>query len=1121
MTEVRGYCTLCRSRCGAVYTVGGGSLLAVRPDTEHPTGAALCPKGRAAPEIVHSPDRLTHPLRRTTPKSDPDPRWREIGWDEAMSEIAERLGRIRDTSGPEAVAFSVTSPSGTPMSDSIDWVERFIRLFGSPNTCYSTEICNWHKDFAHAFTFGTGLPTPDYANTDLAVLWGHNPAKSWLAASAALAQARTRGARLAVVDPRRSTSASQADHWLRVRPGTDAALALGLAHQLLTANTYDEAFVRAWSNGPLLVRLDTGRFLRAEDLHPELAGYVVWDEHAERPEPYDPTRAASRPERFALRGKRRVVTCSGPLDCVPAFERHAQACEAWTLARTAAVTGIEPSHIMALADDLAHASSVAYAAWSGVGQHVNATQTERAIATLYALTGSYDAPGGNVVLPRHPVNAVTSPEQLPEPLRAKALGARRFPLGPPAQGWVNARDLCQAVLTGRPYPIRALVSFGGNLLLSQPDPERTAAALRTLEFSVHLDLFENPTARFADLLLPVNSPWEHDAIKVGFEITRRAQETVQFRARMIESVGESRSDTEVVFELAQRLGMGDRFFGGDIEAARDHQLAPLDLSVADLRAHPGGIRIPLRTRHRKYAERDTDGRVTGFATPTRRVELYSERLVEHGYSPVPVYHAPTADPRFPLVLTCAKNGYFCHSQHRGIASLRKRSPEPKADLSPFLAAERGIEDGDWVEISTRNATVRMRARIDDSLHPEVVVAEYGWWQETPDLGLPGADPLAAGGANYNLLIDDESHDPISGSVPMRSAACQVRRIATPEWHSQREFVVDAAVRVTADVVALTLRAADGSPLPDFRPGQHITVAAEDDRTITRSYSLTGPAHEEHRTGYSIAVRRVAGGRLSTMVHERFERGTRVRVTAPGGLFTIPLRHTRPIVLLAAGIGITPFLGYLETLARSEGARRPDVVLHHGSRDRASHVFGDRIRTLARRIPNLRVVDHYSRSEAGDIGGGNHPRRGRITADVIDAELIHRRARFYLCGPETMLDEVTAGLVDRGVPRFDIFAEKFHAAPRQVTIPDDATATVRFARSARELRWHKADGTLLQLAERAGIVLPSGCRLGQCESCAVPVLDGTVAHLVAPADDLPDDHCLTCQSMPVSDLVLDA
>ena len=106
-------------------------LTGVRPDTEHPTGAALCPKGRAAPEIVHSPRRLTTPLRRTRPKSDPDPGWVPVSWESALAEVAERLDAVRAESGPESVAFAVASPSGSPLSDSIDWIERFIRLFGS------------------------------------------------------------------------------------------------------------------------------------------------------------------------------------------------------------------------------------------------------------------------------------------------------------------------------------------------------------------------------------------------------------------------------------------------------------------------------------------------------------------------------------------------------------------------------------------------------------------------------------------------------------------------------------------------------------------------------------------------------------------------------------------------------------------------------------------------------------------------------------------------------------------------------------------------------------------------------------------------------------------------------
>jgi anaerobic selenocysteine-containing dehydrogenase len=123
-------------------------LIEVRPDPDHPTGGALCPKGLAAPEIVYSDRRILHPMRRTRPKGDPDPGWVGISWDEALDSVARHMDAARQTIGPEAVAFGCTTPSGTAIADSIEWIERSIRNFGSPNTIYGTELCNWHKDHA-------------------------------------------------------------------------------------------------------------------------------------------------------------------------------------------------------------------------------------------------------------------------------------------------------------------------------------------------------------------------------------------------------------------------------------------------------------------------------------------------------------------------------------------------------------------------------------------------------------------------------------------------------------------------------------------------------------------------------------------------------------------------------------------------------------------------------------------------------------------------------------------------------------------------------------------------------------------------------------------------------------
>ncbi|MGT2431551.1 molybdopterin-dependent oxidoreductase [Cupriavidus basilensis] len=310
--DKRGYCTLCRSRCGTVNVVANDALIEVRPDTSHPTGKAMCMKGKSAPELVHSADRLLYPMRRTNPKTDADPGWQRISWDEALSEVARRMLQARHDGGAESVAFAVTTPSGTPLSDSIDWIERFIRLFGSPNTCYATEICNWHKDYAHAFTFGCGMPTADYRNANLIVLWGHNPTNTWLAQAEAIGAGRAAGAKLLVVDPRETALAGQADQWLRVRPGTDAVLAMAIANLLIEANAFDLAFVRQWTNGPLLVRNDNGRLLRGRDVGlADGEACLVWDACAGQVRPSSAL-AGRDFEQVALRGTFEVGNANRP-----------------------------------------------------------------------------------------------------------------------------------------------------------------------------------------------------------------------------------------------------------------------------------------------------------------------------------------------------------------------------------------------------------------------------------------------------------------------------------------------------------------------------------------------------------------------------------------------------------------------------------------------------------------------------------------------------------------------------------------------------------------------------------------------------------------------------------------
>src|SRR6266700_583165 len=616
-------------------------------------------------------------------------------------------------------------------------------------------------------------------------MWGYNPSFTRITHATAAVAGLKRGMKLIVIDPRNAGLANKADVWLRVRPGTDGALALGLANIMIERGWFDEAFVRTWSNGPLLVRSDTDRLLRTEDLVSGGSGqFVAWESESNRAVSYDP--AAGRYEApaalLALRGEYTVATRDGPISCRPVFDRYAALCSKYSPKIIEATCWVAPSQLEEAARTIWHARPVSYYAWSGHEHHANSTETARAMAMLYALTGSFDAAGGNVLFPSVAAGSIAG-EELPAAKRlASAIGLAERPLGPARWHHVSTRDFYRAVLEGVPYSVRGLIGFGSNLLLAQGDPVRGRAALAALDFYAHADLFMTPTAALADIVLPVASCFEREALKIGFEISAEAQSHVQLRQAIVAPPGQARSDTDLIFDLATRLGLGEHFWNGDVDAAYRQQLSPSGITLDQLRAKAAGIRKPLTTRHAKHAACDDNGNPRGFPTPSRKVEFWSETFLDHGYSAMPDFVEPPIGPvahperaaRFPLNLTCAKPSLFCQTQHRALPGLRKRALYPAIELHPATAAARGINKGDWVDVRTPAGGMRARARFSETLDPRVVVGEHGWWQGCDELGVAESDPFNQNGTNFNLTVDVAIRDPVGGTPSHRSNLCEVQ-----------------------------------------------------------------------------------------------------------------------------------------------------------------------------------------------------------------------------------------------------------------------------------------------------------------------------------------------------------
>ncbi|HZC70665.1 MAG TPA: molybdopterin-dependent oxidoreductase [Jatrophihabitans sp.] len=787
---IRTYCSMCGVGCPAAVTVDGKQVLSLKADREHPLGGLMCPKGRAAPEIHDHPHRVNYPMRRTRPKTASDPGWQRCTWDEALDLIAAEFGRIRAESGPEAVVMGRGTASGTGLGPAEPWVSRLCEAFGSPNYMTNTHICNWARDGAVHYTFGQSLqPPPDVEHSGCVIVWGANPLATRISLATAITTARRRGLRLIVVDPRRTELGRRADLVLQVRPGTDVALALACIHLMLENRWYDESFVREWTNAPFLVREDTGRLLRTDEVEPGALGvagpghepgYVAQDAATGRLVEYRPgqRRYAAPSATLELTEPVTVDLRDGPrVRCRPVLALLAEQARQCEPAVAARITGVPEEQIREAVRLVVENRPAAHFVWNGIVQHTNGTQAGRAIEIFYALIGDWDRRGANVVLPPRTTGRIADLGLIPTELAARRLGREERPLGPAAvHGQVVAPDVFSAILEDHPYRVRGLLTFGSNTLLNTGDPHRGRAALQALEFFAQVEQFHTPTSELADVLLPAATFLESDVLM----ITREGR--AEPRRRVVEPMYERRPDIEIIFDLACRLGLGEWFADGSVTDAYDAVLVPAGLSWQALLEQPDGVSVLPDLEFEKHAAVTDDGTQRGFPTPSGRVELFVDRFAAHGQPPLPRYEEPAESPvrtpglarDFPLVLTNAKRGYFLHSQHRGVASLRRHNPEPTVEIHPQTAAQFDIADGARVALETPKGGIRVRAKHTETIVPGVVCANHGWWEACEELGLDKLDPFSETGANVNLLVHNDARDPISGGVPHRSVLCRLR-----------------------------------------------------------------------------------------------------------------------------------------------------------------------------------------------------------------------------------------------------------------------------------------------------------------------------------------------------------
>jgi ferredoxin-NADP reductase len=360
----------------------------------------------------------------------------------------------------------------------------------------------------------------------------------------------------------------------------------------------------------------------------------------------------------------------------------------------------------------------------------------------------------------------------------------------------------------------------------------------------------------------------------------------------------------------------------------------------------------------------------------------------------------------------------------------------------------------------------------------------------------------------------------------------------PAWNGFRRFIVHRRTEEATDCVSLTLVPEDGRPLPFFQPGQHLTIRLAipgRSQPVIRCYSLSDAARTDH---YRITVRAIGPtvenpstplGTASQFVFRQLRAGDRIEAKAPAGSFYLDLNDRRPTVLLAGGIGITPFMSMLNTLVQQRISR--EVLLVYGVQDGHRHPFKRHLAEIAQHSSLIDVVTCYSRPLPIDRIGVDYQVAGRVSMETIRQLVPSNNIPFYLCGPPTFMRDLFADLRAWGVPESCIQFEAFGPASiRQVKPteppssgpPKSTLGTVVFQKSAKSVHVQADGPSILELAERADVEIPSGCRAGNCGTCQTRLISGQTAYLDDSGHaECDPGHILPCIARPKGDVVVDA
>jgi len=735
--------------CGILAHVKGDRIVKLEP-AEFPDerDKRICLRGLTSLDITYHPNRIKYPMKRVGKRG--EGKFERISWEKAYEIIVKNFREISEKYGWKSIGWVLGGPgAGTTKFGA------YLRL---ASLTQSTRVSAWGYGDAglpcgsrvilgHQFPY-IHLHGEFWQRKypELLMVWATNPAESMpLQNMRKFMDAKEIGTQVIVVDPRFTVTASKADEYIGLYPGTDSALALGIMNIIFQNDLYDKEFILDHTNGAYLVRIDTGKMLRGKDFNAKREdAYVIWHEKSNSHQTVSRTnvKEANLTGNYTIEG----------IECKPALQLLIELASEYTPERTAEITGVDKDLIIKLAKRIGNSKKVVFLTHMGFTRTYHGDISLRGVISVAAITGN--------------ITTSVSSGYIPAALNwnpfLKAIPDK------PSFHRIGILNLYDAVISGKPYPIKALWFAFINFLNQCANANKIIKEFYPkLDFIVQTELFMTPSARYADLILPVCSFFEFS------DFMAQPYPNIQLQQKVIEPLYESKSDLEISIELSKKLGISHPMDGAtDDDILRLISSRRSDIPDYDVMKQDGVLKIKMEAPVVSFKEQIEDPENNPFPTLSGKIEIFCEHLEEMQnplIPPIPKYmghpesyDAPLAA-KYPLQLLTTHYKTRAHSIWHNVPWMREVDPHA-VWINTSDAKERGVQDGDLVDVYNDRGRIRIPAKVTERIMPGVVNVSEGAWYDPDDQGVDH-------GGCANVLTNDD-HSP-GGAVHLNSSLVQV------------------------------------------------------------------------------------------------------------------------------------------------------------------------------------------------------------------------------------------------------------------------------------------------------------------------------------------------------------